>query len=282
MISVSMLPAYLYCKRKLFIEQVLGIREEPKEETVKGRIRHKIFEEMALREQNIILAVTDKHNVEDVAKLYSSAFGEILRNTLICFKYALKSVNLRALDLFKEIWPMLLEESKAKAGILIGLIREYGVYGHELLTKLPKAEPEHRIESKTLNLVGVIDRIEFIDNRPVPIEFKTGKMPLDGVWPGHKIQIAAYCLLIEEKFGSRVAEGYVHYLDYAQKRRISLNPFLRNEVIEMIGRVRTLLESKHPPELPENANKCVSCGLRQICHNEEELNKALQKTLNTT
>ena len=46
--------------------------------------------------------------------------------------------------------------------------------------------------------------MEIYENGYVPIELKTGKMPKEGVWPGHKVQIAAYSMLIEEKFKTEV------------------------------------------------------------------------------
>ena len=199
MISVSMLSAYVYCKRKLFIEKVLGIKEKDKKSTVKGKIRHRIFELIAEKEQNIIVSITKEHSLADITKKYSSEFGSVLRDVFAEFKYSLKSVGIRPLDLFRQIWPKLLEESKARARELWELIKEHKVYGLELLQKIPEAEPEYRLVSEKFNLIGVVDRIEFIDNIPVPIDFKTGKMPSQGVWQGHKIQLAAYSMLIEEK-----------------------------------------------------------------------------------
>ena len=279
-ISVSMLSSYIYCKRKLFIEKVLGIKEEPKKATVKGSIRHKIFEIMSEREKGIIVSVTKEDTLYNIVKKYSSVFGEILRIVFEKYKYKLKAVEIRPLDLFKEIWPMFLEESKERGKYLWDLIKEHRVYGAELLQKLPEAEPEYKIYSEKYNLIGIIDKIEFIDNNPVPIEFKTGKMPYDGVWPGHKIQLAAYSLLIEEKYEKRVNEGYVHYLDYKEKRRVVFNPFMKQEVIELINKVNLLMDSKEPPEMPKNTNKCVSCKLKHICKNNEIMDNELQKTLN--
>ena len=212
--------------------------------------------------------------------MYSLEFGAILRRVFEESKYLMKKVEIKPLDLYKEIWPLLKQESKSRAEYLAQLIKEHQVYGLELLNKLPEAEPEHKIYSEKYNLIGIIDRIEFIDNSPVPIELKTGSMPYEGVWPGHRIQLAAYALLVEEKFNARVPEGYVFYLDYNEKRRISFNPFIKSEVIELIEKVDSMIKDKEIPDLPENTNKCVSCGLKHICHNEEVMHNQLQKTLN--
>lgn len=282
LISVSMLSSYSYCKRKLFLDKVLGIREEPKASVTKGTIRHKCYEEFTRIEPEIILSITKQDLLDDIKRKYSTAFSKILRQAILLSKYSLKSLDINPLQLYKEVWPLISEEAEIRAAEVWNLIQTHLVYGYELLNKLPTAEPEYKIISNKLNLIGVIDRIEFIDNFPVPIELKSGKTPNEGVWPNHKIQLIAYSLLIEEKYEKPVKEGYVFYLDKNEKRRIVFNPFMKSEIIDLIGKVNSLLEQKTAPELPKNTNKCVSCGLRQICHDEEQMSERIQKTLNIT
>jgi len=45
---------------------------------------------------------------------------------------------------------------------------------------------EQRIGSDKLQLKGIVDRIEVYENGYVPVELKTGKIPKEGVWPGHR------------------------------------------------------------------------------------------------
>ena len=77
-------------------------------------------------------------------------------------------------------------------------------------------------------------------------------MPERGLWPGHKIQLGAYLLLLEEKANKPIEEGFVRYLDSNETRQLTMNPFLRGEIIELIGKVNTLLKAK---ELPIEARK---------------------------
>ena len=83
-------------------------------------------------------------------------------------------------------------------------------------------------------------RFAFVEDHHgyVPIELKTGKMPKEGVWPGHRIQIAAYSMLIEEKFNTTVKEGFVRYLDSKETRHIAINPFMREEITNLIKEVQ--------------------------------------------
>ena len=103
-------------------------------------------------------------------------------------------------------------------------------------------------------------------------------MPEDGVWPGHRIQIAAYAMLIEEKFNTKVKEGFINYLDAKETRHIAINPFMKEEIISLVKEVQNLLKKQILPEYCGNKNKCTNCGLREQCYNEAELNALLYET----
>ncbi|MBW2977168.1 CRISPR-associated protein Cas4, partial [Candidatus Woesearchaeota archaeon] len=114
-------------------------------------------------------------------------------------------------------------------------------------------------------------------NGYVPIELKTGKMPKEGTWPGHRVQIAAYAMLLEEKFKTQVKEGFVYYLDAKETRHIAINPFMKAEIISLIKEVQETLKKHYIPDYCENKNKCSKCGLRQSCCNSEQLSALLSE-----
>ena len=119
-------------------------------------------------------------------------------------------------------------------------------------------------------------KIHVYEKDYVPFELKTGSMPKDGVWPSHRIQIAAYSLLLQEKFKQEIKEGFVFYLDAKQKRRIAINPFMKEEVKDIVNKVIALLENRELPDFCDNKNKCTSCGLRKTCYNEQEVNNLMK------
>ena len=127
-----------------------------------------------------------------------------------------------------------------------------------------------------MKLKGVIDQVHVYDNEYIPFELKTGRTPQDGVWPSHRIQIAAYSLLLQENFNKQVKGGFVVYLDTKEKRHISINPFMKQEVRQIVDEVIELLEGKELPDFCNNENKCIKCGLRKTCYNEEEVNNLLK------
>jgi CRISPR-associated protein Cas4 len=272
----------MYCPRKLYLQYVLRLTEPPKEVLVKGSIRHKVYENINLAEEELVRSIKKGMNENDLKGKYHQRYREILLDVIKENKEELKQFNILPQDLFKNVWPLILSESETRATTVHNFILKHNVFGEELWEKLaPKIESELRIESEKLGLRGIVDQIEIYKKGFVPVELKTGKSPREGVWPGHKIQLIAYTLLLEEKFKTEIKEGFVHYLDSKEKRHIVLNAFMRVEVRELIKKVNNLLNSDKIPDFEKNQNKCINCGIKEDCYNEKKLDKLLKKQITT-
>jgi len=277
-ISVSMLSSYLYCPRKLFLQKVLAVEEPPKESLVLGTLRHEIYDFINQTEEKIVSSIKEKIQYNQLILLYKTFYSKALRERIIKNKSRIKEVNLDIVDVFKKTWPLILEEAEIRAKNIFDFMQKYNVYGKELWEKLtPKIISEFNVSSENLQLKGIIDRIEVYENSYVPIELKTGKMPKEGTWPGHRIQIAAYALLLEEKFKTSVKEGFITYMDAKESRHIAINPFMKEEVITLIKEVQQILKNNFPPNYCENRNKCANCGLKSTCYNEAEVSTLLSE-----
>jgi len=276
MLSVTTLSSYLYCPRKLYLQYVLKLTEPPKEALIKGSIRHETYEHINLAEESMIKSITKITTLDDLKGKYHQKYREILLGIIKSYKDRLKAFNILPQDLFKNVWPLILAESETRAEKVHDFIQKHYIYGEELWQKLtPKIESELKITSEELGLRGIIDQIEIYKQGFVPIELKTGKAPKEGIWPGHRIQLVAYALLLEEKFKVEIKEGFVHYLDTKQRRHIALNPFMKIEIKDLIEKVNKLLNSRNIPDYEKNQNKCMVCGLKKRCYDEESLKKIL-------
>jgi len=175
-ISVSMLSSYLFCSRKLFLQQVLDLKEPPKESMVLGSLRHEIYEFINKTEEKIVISIEKKPQYDELLSKYKNFYSRALREKIIKNKSRIKNVNLDIVDVFKRTWPLILEEAESRAKNIFGFIQKYNVYGLELWEQLtPKIISEIRIDSNTLQLRGIVDKIEIYENGYVPIELKTGK-----------------------------------------------------------------------------------------------------------
>ena len=276
-ISVSLLSSYLYCSRNLFLEKVLLLEEPPKESLVMGSIRHETYDNINKKEEAIVTSITKKATLESIQALYKKDYLAILRKAIANNKKRLQELNINMLDAYKKSFPFIMEESNMRATNIFNFIQENNVFGEELWQKLtPKIISELRIESDELRLKGIIDQVHVYDNEYVPFELKTGRMPQNGIWPSHRIQIAAYSLLLQERFKKEIKEGFVVYLDTKEKRHITFNPYMEQEVKQIVDEIIELLESKELPDFCDNENKCRKCGLKQTCYNEEEINNLLK------
>jgi len=281
-LSVSMLTSYMYCKRKLYLQYVLGLIEPVKESTIKGTIRHETYDLINKEEEKIVKSIKSKKTLEELKEIYKKETSGFLRNTISKYKEELKKVDISSKQLFKNTWPLIIEESEARANNVFNFIEKNLIFGEELWEKLtPKIKSEVYIDSDKLNLKGVIDQIEIYEEGIVPIELKTGNCPKEDVWPNHKIQVGAYALLLEEKFKQKVKAGFVNYLDAKQKRQITINSFLLHEITSLISKVQLTINSAKVPEFTTNPNKCNSCGLKQQCYDNSLINNKI-KTINKT
>ncbi|MBR9690500.1 CRISPR-associated protein Cas4 [Candidatus Woesearchaeota archaeon] len=265
-ISVTYLSSYLYCPRKLYLEKVLKIVKIPPEAIVKGNVTHHSFEEINDAEQKLVTSINENENYGDVEERYRKKYSELLKKSILKNKTKLQEVKITLPDMFKRVWPAILYEATLRAENVFSFSKKTGLFGIKLWKALtPKIESEVRIESDTLKLKGIIDEIKVYENEIVPVELKTGKAPQTGVWPGHKVQVGAYILLLSEKEDKEIKEGVVRYLDHKTERIVVMDPFLKKEVIELTDKVIKILGSKQIPETCQNKSKCNACQLYDDC-----------------
>ncbi len=279
MISVSCLSSFLYCQRKLYLEKVLGIKSEiPKEALVRGSIRHQVHEQISLASEELAKSVSEI-DFEKILAAFTSKYMDILRKAVASNKNRLRDIGVPLSDFFSQTSPFIRLEAEYRAGRVFEFAKATGLTGEKLWENItPKTKPEYSVSSQSLGVRGIIDELEVYPGCFIPVELKTGKAPQEGVWPGHRVQAAAYALLLEEVFKTEVKSAIVRYLDQNESREIAINPFLRQEVKELIVKVNELLSAGQIPGFPENEAKCKACDFREFCFDEEELLRRATKT----
>jgi CRISPR-associated exonuclease Cas4 len=98
---------------------------------------------------------------------------------------------------------------------LISLLRQrqrFGILKGNRIYQDSAEFPADVLVSKKLPLRGKPDYIIKQNNVFIPIEFKSGKTPRTP-YQNHIMQLMAYCLLVEENFGTRPPGGYIRYKD---------------------------------------------------------------------
>ena len=265
MISVSALTSYLYCPRKLYLNYVLGISGFPRKEAVYGTVKHKVIEYVNNQEQAIVSSVSQGMDDESIGQLYRSAYYNALLSALDSAKQELKRLKIRKKEVFDDVWPSIMGEASLRASNVASFALKHNVFGAGLWSALtPKYVSEYSVSSSRLGLTGRIDKVARHGKKLVPLELKSGKHPSSGLWPNHRVQLAAYIMMLREKCPS-LSEGYVEYIDSGEKRKLVMNDFMEEEIISLIGKVKALFRSKELPPKVKNEAKCRNCGIREQC-----------------
>ena len=115
--------------------------------------------------------------------------------------------------------------------------------------------------SERLKLVGRPDRIVRQGGHLIPEEWKSAKRVSDG----HRLQLGAYFLLIEEEYGERPPFGVV-VLGDGSRVQVENTDALRSEVLSIAGQIRERRRAiGEEIAVRQPAWKCRMCGQRGNC-----------------
>ncbi len=117
--------------------------------------------------------------------------------------------------------------------------------------------------SRELRLAG---RPDYLVQRPngmvIPVEVKSSRAP-EEPWEGHILQLAAYCLLVEEMFGKRPSHGILQYKDHAFA--IDYTPDLEADLLDLLEEMRVTLAEDDPARDHNDWRRCARCGVNHKC-----------------
>lgn len=259
LISVTDLAAYLYCPRTLYMQKVLGYEEEFKEQMLLGAIRHKLYDAINKAESEIVRNINSFVTKDSLAANYRGFYIDTLKEVIAKHEKALQFFEIPPEEAAATVIPSIVADADLRAENIHNFLSAHKVFGDELWLRLmPKILTEVKAKSERLKLSGSVDRVELYHDSLVPVELKTGKLPSERTWLSHRMQIAAYMLLLREKFQLPITSGRVLYLDHNVAKNVFTNPFLEFEVISTTNKVIELLQSKQlPPQCGRNG--CRNC-----------------------
>lgn len=121
---------------------------------------------------------------------------------------------------------------------------------------------ERALYSPTHGISGKPDYLVRAGDTVTPVELKSSPAPPQP-WPGHVLQLAAYCLLVEEALGARVTQGIIQYAD--QRFVVEYTPALKAELLRIVGEMRTALDAGDAHRNHADRRRCARCGVREAC-----------------
>lgn len=117
------------------------------------------------------------------------------------------------------------------------------------------------LRSERYGLQGRPDFILEIEGESVPVELKSGRTPRGPLF-SHILQVAAYCLLLEEE-GGRVTHGILRYEE--AEHEVEFNDDMRDMVVSKLEEMRELKHSGDVHRNHHRPGKCRSCSRREKC-----------------
>lgn len=123
---------------------------------------------------------------------------------------------------------------------------------------------EKPLISKRFGLIGRPDYLVETDEGIVPIEVKSTKCPAGGrAYDSHIMQLAAYCLLVEETTGADVPFGIIRYADCEVS--LDYTPELRDELLDLLEEIREARRADDVHRSHNDERRCKGCSMRASC-----------------
>ena len=101
------------------------------------------------------------------------------------------------------------------------------------------------------------------DRRLVPVELKLSTQNVTTPYSNHVIQLAAYCLILEDYSERPPTHGILRYAD--REFTIDYTPSLRKKVIRLLGEMAHCNEQQVPSLQKQRPAKCRACAFQAMC-----------------
>ncbi len=126
------------------------------------------------------------------------------------------------------------------------------------------------LENTDLGICGKVDALKTESGQVIPYEHKKGRCFRGNnneaqAWPGDRIQVLAYALLLEAELGKVVPEGRIRYHADNVLVHVLLDASAREEVKAAIAQAQQLQISTTRPPVTTNENLCTRCSVAEAC-----------------
>lgn len=122
--------------------------------------------------------------------------------------------------------------------------------------------PEKPLIARRLGLVGKPDYLLEQRGRTIPVEVKPGRMA-GRPYESDLMQLAAYCVLVEETSGTAPPYGLLRYAE--QTFRLDYTPAVRGDVLALLDDMRADLDVADCGRSHDDAARCYGCGFFEQC-----------------
>lgn len=116
--------------------------------------------------------------------------------------------------------------------------------------------------SERLGLSGRPDYVLLIGGEHIPVEIKTGRVPRGPLF-SHVLQVAAYCVLMEEEFKTPPSHGILRYGQ--NEHLVDYDSALKDMVISKLAEMRRIMKTHDAHRNHSKPGKCSHCSRKREC-----------------
>jgi len=247
-VSVTDVCSFSFCPRQVYFSKVLGFRSPVSRAMFVGSMKHRAFEVLSSVEEKLMLELDEGVSKESFVADFESLASSGLRSVFGKSEGTFSFFDLDLDEVFKSAYSLISSEVSSRSSLIYDFANSEGVFGGELRDRFfPKVLSEKRFSSDRLRLRGNVDRVVVYEDCLVPFDFKSGRLPVSGVFDSHRLQMGAYCMILDDNFDLPVREGFVTYVDFGVSRKVVVNDFLVDKVLEGVEGVFGLFGLDEPP-----------------------------------
>ncbi len=263
-IPIDWISTFLYCKRKLFLEEVEKLKEEREEYLIRRKIKDEVYEKINSVDKEIVESIKNFMKLDEVEMLFRKKYYSLVQEGIKEYKFELEKLNIKGTDVFHSLWKDVMEEVELRAKNVYSFFIREKVFSSQLWSNLfPKYLSWIKIENESI--FGKVDRVEVFESKCVPILLKNSTGPKEGVWPSDRAKVEVFMVLAEKELGKKIECGYVNYLGSKEIRKVPNNEFVGEFVLGLVDNIRNSLNGKLP-DFVKNRNKCEKCPLKEKCY----------------
>lgn len=116
--------------------------------------------------------------------------------------------------------------------------------------------------SDKYDISGRPDFVVLVKGDYIPIEYKSGRIPRGPLF-SHIIQLTAYCILVEEKYGKTPPYGIIKY--GKKDFQIEYTDDLKELVLKKVAEIKQAELTGIAHRNHNNPNRCLGCSRREFC-----------------
>lgn len=182
--------------------------------------------------------------------------GKLDVSDIVQFLYCPRKVYFIKVAGFKILKPKMEEGRKVQEEVIKRLETIAKKMGGELLKNV-------WLESDIYCLTGSVDAIINAKNGIFPVDVKFSRFSsISYAW---KIQLTAYSVLVEEKFGKRVDKAFIYLVSEKEMlKEVIISAEDKKALMRLLEEIRELLENEDYPKTSKS-KKCGYCEMEKFC-----------------